>query len=165
MVNYIQGDATVPLGDGTKIITHVVNDIGKWGKGFVVALSKRYKEPEEYYLDQYKRARWKKAVFKLGVAQWVCIEPGNDGLFVVNMIAQSGLRSRQNPIPLRYDALEHCLTQVAQGARGLTRGMEKREISIHMPKIGSGLAGGDWQRIEPIIKETLKDLPVFIYRF
>ena len=33
-INYLKGDATVPLGDGPKIIVHVCNDIGEWGKGF-----------------------------------------------------------------------------------------------------------------------------------
>ena len=46
---YFEGDATSPIGDGKKIIPHVCNDIGGWGKGFVLALSKKWPEPEEYY--------------------------------------------------------------------------------------------------------------------
>ena len=30
---YTQGDATQPIGEGTKIIVHVCNDIGGWGRG------------------------------------------------------------------------------------------------------------------------------------
>ena len=36
--NHVIGDATQPLGDGPEIIVHVCNDIGGWGRGFVVAL-------------------------------------------------------------------------------------------------------------------------------
>jgi hypothetical protein len=34
-INFIVGDATTPIGDGLKIIVHVCNDIGGWGRGFV----------------------------------------------------------------------------------------------------------------------------------
>lgn len=43
--NYLTGDATAPGGTGTRIIAHVCNDIGHWGKGFVLAISKRWPEP------------------------------------------------------------------------------------------------------------------------
>ncbi|MEZ4800268.1 MAG: hypothetical protein R2809_10945 [Flavobacteriales bacterium] len=38
-VNYVTGDATIPQTNGNKIIVHVCNDIGGWGKGFVMAIS------------------------------------------------------------------------------------------------------------------------------
>jgi O-acetyl-ADP-ribose deacetylase (regulator of RNase III) len=43
------GDATAPEGDGAKIIAHVCNDIGAWGKGFVLALSRHWSAPEEAF--------------------------------------------------------------------------------------------------------------------
>ena len=44
---YIKGDATAPIGSGVKVITHICNDIGGWGKGFVLALSKKWKMPKK----------------------------------------------------------------------------------------------------------------------
>lgn len=44
---YIKGDATSPISPGNKIITHICNDIGGWGKGFVLALSKNGKLPKK----------------------------------------------------------------------------------------------------------------------
>ncbi len=41
-INYVKGDATAPIGIGNKIIVHICNDIGRWGKGFVMALSKKW---------------------------------------------------------------------------------------------------------------------------
>ncbi|MFJ9407826.1 hypothetical protein [Streptomyces sp. NPDC101393] len=38
-ITYVQGDATAPQGKGVKVIAHVRNDLGGWGKGFVLALS------------------------------------------------------------------------------------------------------------------------------
>ena len=51
---YIKGDATSPISPGNKIITHICNDIGGWGKGFVLALSKKWKVTEEAYRQWYK---------------------------------------------------------------------------------------------------------------
>jgi hypothetical protein len=36
-----------------------------------------------------------------------------------------------------------------------------------MPRIGCGLAGGNWEEIEPIIEETLgaQSVPVSVYDF
>ena len=40
-IQFITGDATAPIGKGNRIIAHVCNDIGAWGAGFVLAISKR----------------------------------------------------------------------------------------------------------------------------
>jgi len=32
-IKYIKGDATNPAGEGNKLIVHICNDIGGWGKG------------------------------------------------------------------------------------------------------------------------------------
>ncbi|MFJ9320094.1 macro domain-containing protein [Streptomyces globisporus] len=32
----VRGDATAPQGKGVKLILHVCNDLGGWGKGFVL---------------------------------------------------------------------------------------------------------------------------------
>ncbi|XXU05921.1 hypothetical protein WMF40_38440 [Sorangium sp. So ce854] len=49
VIDYRTGDATEPAGAGPRIICHVCNDIGGWGRGFVVALSKKWPEPEARY--------------------------------------------------------------------------------------------------------------------
>ena len=48
-ITYLQGDATQPQSKGNRIIAHVCNDLGGWGKGFVLAISKRWPEPEAEY--------------------------------------------------------------------------------------------------------------------
>mgnify|MGYP002351074259 FL=1 len=42
---YLKGDATKPEGLGPRIIAHICNDVGLWGKGVVLAISKRWKLP------------------------------------------------------------------------------------------------------------------------
>lgn len=135
-INYIQGDATAPIGEDNKIIAHICNDKGGWGAGFVMALSKKWKEPETKYRN--------KKSYVLGTVDYVKVE---DGLWVANMIAQHNTgRDENGDIPLRYTALVHCLINLNVMAEHLN-------ASIHLPKIGSGLAGGDWKIIEQIIRE------------
>jgi O-acetyl-ADP-ribose deacetylase (regulator of RNase III) len=47
----IKGDATSPQDKGRKVIAHVCNDLGGWGKGFVLAVSRRWPEPERDYRE------------------------------------------------------------------------------------------------------------------
>lgn len=35
--------------------------------------------------------------------------------------------------------------------------------TVALPKIGCGLAGGDWEKVSKIIKTTLKDVKVKVY--
>jgi len=74
------------------------------------------------------------------------------------MIAQHGVKSTENGPPIRYEAVEICLGKVAQNAKN-------KKASIHMPRLGCGLAGGKWDEIESIIQKTLslQDIPVFVY--
>lgn len=148
-INYIKGDATQPVSDGTKIIVHVCNDAGAWGAGFVLAVSKRWPSPEHVYLNAFRNA-----LPRLGDIQVV---PVRLGLIVINMIAQHGFFTADcTSIPLRYNALQECLRKVGNIAR-------KWNASVHMPRIGCGLAGGSWSKVEPIITEQLSGLTVTVY--
>lgn len=161
-IKYIVGDATEPIvNDGLRVITHVCNDVGKWGAGFSKALSSKYKEPEEFFRRQYKYTNPKP---KLGDIQWQFPEMR---LAVVNMIAMRGVNSfGRIDAPIRYDALELCLERLREGALAVVRtesGDDELELTFHAPRIGAGLARGDWGRIEGLINEVFWDLEFFVY--
>jgi len=142
-IRFLRGDATSPVGEGAKIICHVCNDVGGWGKGFVLALSRRWPAPEAAYRTWY--AEGPAAGFRLGAVQLVDVAPG---LVVANMIAQHGLEPAAGVPPIRYDALRESLATVAERATTLA-------ASVHMPRIGCGLAGGTWPEVEAIVDATL----------
>ena len=144
-INYIKGDATLPKQEGNKIIVHVCNDIGGWGKGFVMAISKRWKTPEKAYRNWYKT----KENFNLGEVQFIQVE---DDLWITNLIGQHKIRKDENGNPpIRYKAIQQGLQKVYRKAKELN-------ASVHMPRIGCGLAGGTWDKIEPlIIKELIEN--------
>ena len=152
-INYRVGDATKPQISGSKIIAHVCNDIGAWGRGFVLAISKLSPVPERTYREWFKgRAE---NDFALGAVQFVRLSPE---LVVANMIGQHGIRKTGGLPPIRYEAVETALETVGQKAL-------EWEASVHLPRIGCGLAGGDWHKIEPLINGRIcaKDVAVFVY--
>lgn len=156
MIQYVRGDATTPKGGGARFIVHVCNNRGGWGKGFVLAISKKWKMPEEKYREWSKKQTDVRAgFFELGATQIVEVEKH---LWVCNMVAQDGYASDENPVAIRYDALETCLLKVGTNAR-IWKG------SVHMPRIGCGLAGGKWEKVEPIILKTLEGIPVTVYDY
>jgi O-acetyl-ADP-ribose deacetylase (regulator of RNase III) len=147
---YLSGDATYPRASGNKVIAHICNDKGAWGGGFVLAISNRWSKPEILYKEWVKRGEG-----KLGSIQFVPVE---EDIVIANMIAQKGFSSIFNPVPLRYEALRDCLKQLSNSIR-------ENEVSVHMPRIGCGIAKEKWEKVEPIIKETLceNDIQVYVY--
>ncbi|MER6977238.1 macro domain-containing protein [Streptomyces carpinensis] len=152
-ITYIRGDATAPSARGVKVIAHVCNDIGGWGKGFVLALSRRWAEPEAAYRSWHRdRAR---NDFALGAVQLV---PVDRYVWVANMIGQRGVSRGGKGVPVRYDAIDTALARLADRAIELS-------ASVHMPRIGCGLAGGRWERVEPLVVERLvkRGIAVSVY--
>ena len=152
-ITYVIGDATDPSREKPGIIVHVCNDIGAWGKGFVLALSKRWREPEREARAWYKGERT--PPHALGEVQFVQVE---EALWVANLIGQHGIRRKNGVPPIRYQAIQDGLNRVAEYAR-------IRGATVHMPRIGCGLAGGVWDKIEPMINAELvnKGILVVVY--
>jgi O-acetyl-ADP-ribose deacetylase (regulator of RNase III) len=152
-IDYVVGDATDPPRDEPGIIVHICNDIGAWGKGFVVALSRRWKQPEQRFRS------WAcgegPVPYELGQVQFVPVE---DNLWVANLIGQHGIRRQNGLPPVRYEAIQQGLKRIAEEAKA-------RNAIVHMPRIACGLAGGTWDKIEPLIQAELiaKSIPVVVY--
>lgn len=158
-IRYVQGDATQPQGEGAKIIVHCCNTTGAWGRGFVLALSRRWSLPEQAYRSWHRRGETITKInhkgktitvpmnFMLGEVQLVTVE--RDQLYIANLIGQEGIRlgKRERP-PVRYDAIR-------QGLRKVYLYVTELEASVHMPRIGAGLAGGCWDEIAQIIADEL----------
>lgn len=142
-IRYVRGDATVPSVKGVKVIAHVCIDLGGWGKGFVLAISRRWPEPEAAYRAWHRDRAAND--FGLGAVQLVRVEPY---AWVANMIGQCGTRTGSKGAPVRYEAIDTALETLAERAGDLG-------ATVHMPRIGCGLAGGEWSRVEPLVEERL----------
>jgi O-acetyl-ADP-ribose deacetylase (regulator of RNase III) len=58
--------------------------------------------------------------------------------------------------PLDYEALTICMRKINHTFKGK---------HIGLPKIGAGLAGGNWERIKTIIQQELKDMKVTVVNY
>ena len=134
-INYVIGDATQP-NTRPAIIAHICNTAGGWGRGFTGAISKRWPGPEKYYRAMKHR--------RLG---WIGAIEVESGICVANMIAQRRYSKPGLPA-IDYQALEVCLRDLVDYAM-------RTSSSVHMPRVGTDWAGGDWAVIEPIIERTL----------
>ena len=121
----------------------------------MLALSARWAEPEARYRI-WSRGQ-SEIPFALGQVQFVEVEPA---LWVANLLGQHGIRKAGAPSPIRYEAVRTGLATVAQFA-------QRHHATIHMPRIGTGLAGGKWDIISQLIREELcaKDIPVTVYEW
>lgn len=141
VIDYKKGDVT-DINDKINniLIVHICNDVGLWGAGFVLYLSKKWPVTKEKYLSMDH---------VMGNIEFVKVE---NNIVVCNMIAQKNVNKRHQKFIRRvdYEVLRGCLKQVSDFC-------VKYNCRLHMPKIGSGLAGGDWGIIENIIKETINE--------
>jgi len=151
-ITYLKGDATAPRGSGLRILAHIVSDRGMiWGAGFGRAVRKKWPRVQEEF------AKWVVTChgeFQLGNIHISCVD---DSLLIAHMVAQHGIGPSRTP-RLRYGALEKCLETVAEHA--LSKG-----ASVHMPRIGTGEAGGSWEIVGELIEDTLclRNVDVTVY--
>lgn len=150
---YTRGDATLPVSEGNRFIVHICNNVGGWGAGFVLAVSNRWDLPEAAYRDYARGCHERGETLKLGALQLVQVD---QGLWVVNLIGQ--IQTNDGTPPIQYPA-------VVRGLRRVCKFAQMYQASVHMPRIGCGLARGKWEVIEPIILRELsaKGIQVTVY--
>jgi hypothetical protein len=83
-------------------------------------------------------------------------QPDTQPIIVVNSYTQYHYgRNHADGVsnPLDYEALTLCMRKINHQFKGK---------HIGLPKIGAGLAGGDWNRIKKIIQTELRDMKVSV---
>ena len=93
---------------------------------------------------------------KLGTCTLAEVSTAADGrLVVVNAYTQFHYRGRGDKAD--YEAIRSCMRWIAANYPPPAR--------IGLPKIGAGLAGGNWPRIERIIEEELAGCDVTVVKY
>jgi len=138
----LYGNALEPRGSGPKIIAQIVNNkTPNWGAGFARALRVKFPSVQNEFREWCSNNRDNFFIGNIHVSTI------SEDLFVANMIAQHGYGESSKP-RIRYAALKNCLIQLR--AIAIEKG-----ASIHMPRIGTGYAGGNWFYISELIDEIL----------
>jgi len=150
------------------VIAHGCNCLSNMGAGIALQMKK------VFGCDRFDLELIGPSIIKLGTidyetfvlgknAIWNLNDADNKGnepeLIVVNAYTQyrygrNHADGDKNPID--YEALTLCMRKM----NNLFKGMK-----IGLPKIGAGLAGGDWNRIKGIIKRELKDCSVTVVNY
>lgn len=133
------------------IIFHSCNNRGAMGKGFA-------KQVRDIFPKTYARYKCECRLHKLALGDVIWSIEG-DGIVIANLIGQNGYGD-DGLKRVSYEAIKKGFTETCIVAK-------ETKTNIHMPKIGSGLGGGNWQTIEIIIK-TISDaheVHVFIHVF
>lgn len=151
-IHYVKGDATQPRGGGHCIIAQIVNDkAAMWGGGFALVVRRKWPEIQKNF---YSWAMAEPNRLKLGNSHLSTVDDTTD---VFHMICQRGYNPTPKP-SIRYGALKTCLERLAQLAI-------ERNASIHMPRIGCGQAGGNWNIVSEMITYFLceRGIKVTVY--
>lgn len=149
----------------TVFIPHVCNNIDLFGAGFAASIAAKYPEVKANYHMLGKSF----LKHNLGHAQILKIKEDpkyKHSIYVVNMIAQNGIKSQSNPRPLNYAALTKSMIQVSHYIQMKTGFVNKTEnVEIHAPKFGSGLAGGNWNFLSDLIEDIWGKFFVTVYNY
>ena len=141
-IRYAHGSALDPRGNDNRLVCQMVNDKArKWGGGIARRAGQKFPQAEQEFADWIVQ---KPLTERLGK---VHISSSFNGITIASLVAQAGF-GKSNLPRIRYGALEKCLRSVADFAR-------EGNLSIHMPRIGTGAAGGTWEAIVEIIDECL----------
>lgn len=136
MIRYIDGDL-VRDAEQFDVIAHCCNCFCTMGSGIAPQIKTKF--PEAYDVD-CTTGKGDKA--KLGTISYT----ENTTPIVVNLYGQYDYTGRRrNEMDLDYQALKSALTMMKEKFAGKRFGL---------PKLGAGLAGGDWVVIERILQEV-----------
>jgi O-acetyl-ADP-ribose deacetylase (regulator of RNase III) len=153
-INYISGNILETQYD---VIAHGVNCKGVFGAGLAKEIRDKWPEVYNNYMDKFLRLGW-----RLGEIQMVHVglEPNPEKKLIVNMAIQENYVRDPKKVYVDYSAVAVCLDK-------LFKYCKEHSLSCAIPKIGCGLANGDWKTIGHIIAKTYKEnrIPLNIYSF
>jgi len=150
-MRYIKGDLVkLAQQDYFDVIVHGCNCFCTMGAGVAKTIKQVF--PEAYKADCQTR---KGDRSKLGTyTSAECITKSGSNITVINAYTQ--FRYGRDKQHVNYKAVEKALRTV---------NMNNQHFRIGLPKIGCGLAGGDWTRVESIIDDVMNDCDVTIVEY
>jgi len=145
MLKYVQGDLIQMAMDSEfEVIVHGCNCFHKMGAGIALAIKNKF--PDAYKIDLMTP---KGVRYKLGKTSSEFCPNNKTGIRVVNAYTQF-YPGKEDPEEL-YKNIYDCFKQIIYLYQG-------KKIGI--PRIGCGLAGGDWSHVKNIIDEAIGDIEI-----
>lgn len=147
MIHYHKGDL---IKSDCDVIAHGCNCFCTWGAG--IARQLRSVHPEAFQADLATEVG---DIKKLGT--FTQAMSGQRQIF--NLYTQ--FRYGVTEPHFDYDAFRNSLSAMRDYLEVVTGTLHTAKIGL--PKIGAGLAGGNWERISQIIDEVMLDVDVHVY--
>ena len=141
IIEYRKGDL---LTTDVRHIIHGCNAQGVMRSGVAKVIREKYPSAYQDYHDKYNS-------YGLSIGD-IVISVQDDGTIIHNAITQKNY-GRDNVVYVSYWAIAEVFRKIDS--------MPIKEIA--MPKIGAGLAGGDWNVISAIIENTLTKTQPIVY--
>jgi O-acetyl-ADP-ribose deacetylase (regulator of RNase III) len=143
MVKIVQGDLFYGEVD---ILAHGCNCKNGFGSGVAGMMAKLHPSAKTSYHAKFFSEGWKP-----GDVQFVI----SNNKIIANCATQNDYYPR-NKCHADYDAIWTSMEKVKAFAK-------LGNFSIGIPKIGAGLAGGDWDTIKGILNEVFQDYDVTVF--
>lgn len=141
-IEYVKGDL---LQTELRHIIHGCNSRGVMGSGVAKLIRDKYPQAYRDYVDMYNS-------YGLKIGN-IVTSTQPDKKIIYNAITQENYGRRSDTVYVSYWAIAEVFRQI-----------EQWDIkAIAMPKIGAGLANGDWNVIEGIIENTLVHTKPYVY--
>jgi O-acetyl-ADP-ribose deacetylase (regulator of RNase III) len=167
MINYIDGDLIKLAQRGHfDVIAHGCNCFCQMGAGIAPQMAKAFgcNDSKKYHGESTSFPDERGNMNKLGNIEsyaWFVFDDEGERkrLDVVNAYTQYKYgRNHEDgdETPVNYSAIEMCMKKINYRFKGK---------HIGLPKIGAGLAGGNWNRIEHIINTELRDCVVTVINY
>jgi Predicted phosphatase homologous to the C-terminal domain of histone macroH2A1 len=124
------------------IIVHGCNAKGVMGSGVAKQIRATWPGCYAVYRKEYERAG-----LKVGDVIFYKV---HDHLLIANAITQETFGRNPNVVYVDYDGVRSCFEKIAVMARW-------KELPVHFPLIGCGLANGSWDVVSQIIDDAVPD--------
>lgn len=147
MIHYIKGDL---LRSDCQVIVHGCNCFCTMGSGIARQVKEMF--PRAYGAD-LKTVKGDPS--KLGTYTYADYSKEESPLFIINAYTQFDYGRDSSKVYLKYEALTSALKDIKANFNP--------SLKLGMPKIGCGLAKGDWNKVEKIIEEIFDDRDVYVY--
>lgn len=142
LIEYVKGDL---LTTDIRHIIHGCNAQGVMGSGVAKAIREKYPNAYRDYQETYNNKG-----LDLGN---IVVSVQNDGKVIHNAITQKNYGRDKNTVYASYWAIAEVFSKIESWSI--------KEIA--MPKLGAGLANGDWNVISAIIENTLIKTKPYVY--
>ena len=151
-IRHVHGNVLEPRGTGVKVVCQLVNNVAKrWGGGIARQAAQRFPSAETEF------GSWITGLSRQERLGQVHFSTPIEDVVIASIVGQEGYGRSIVP-RVQYRAIESGLARVARFAY-------RNSATVHLPRIGTGSASGNWEAIMGLIQDEFvqSGLEVTVY--